>query len=120
MAVLRTLERDRIVEIAGIDRVDRHDRLIGEIVAAAANRFVELVGLLACFVERILGKLARQVELVDDRHRVDARLAASAEHFDDHAFAVADVRGEADHFDDDLVVRPHAFRAGIADVNWVR
>ena len=42
-----------------------------------------------------------------------------AEHLDDHAFAVADVRREADHLDHDLVVRLHALRAGVADVNRV-
>ena len=76
-----------------------------------------LLGLLAGFVEHVFGELAGQVELVDDRHRVDARLAAGAEHFDDHAFAVADVRREADHFDDDFVVGLHALCAGVADVD---
>ena len=111
------LQRNRVVEVAGVDRVDRDDRLVGEVAAAAADRFVELLGLLARLVERVLGELAGQVELVDDRHRVDARLAARAEHFDDHAFAVADVRRKADHLDDDFVVRPHALRAGVADVD---
>ena len=43
------LERDRVVEVAGVDRVDRDDRLAGEIAAAVADRFVELLGLLAGF-----------------------------------------------------------------------
>ena len=92
---------------------------VGKIAAAAGDRFVELLGLLAGIVEHIVIEFAGQVEFVDDRHRVDARLAALAEDFDDHAFAVADVRREADHFDDDFVVWPHALRAGIADVDRV-
>ena len=114
------LERDGVVEIAGVDRVDRDDREGS--VRSRRPRPIDssnLLGLLAGVGEHIVGELARQVELVDDRHRVDARLAARAEHFDDHAFAVADVRREADHFDDDFVVGLHAFCAGVADVDRV-
>ena len=92
---------------------------LGEIAAAAADRFVELLGLLARVFEHVVVEFARQIEFVDDRHRVDARLAAAAEDFDDHALAVVNVRGEADHFDDDFVIGPHAFRTGIADVDRV-
>ena len=84
-------------------------------VRSRRPRPIDSSNLSAClraFVERVVGELARQVELVDDRHRVDARLAARAEHFDDHAFAVADVRREADHLDDDLVVGRTPFAPG--------
>ncbi len=47
VAVLQPFERNRIVEVAGVDGVDRDDRLIREIAPAAADRFVELLGLLA-------------------------------------------------------------------------
>ena len=84
-------ERDGVVEIAGVDRVDRDDRLGRQVAAALADRLVELLGLGAGIVERIVVEFARQIELVDDRHRVDARLAAPAQNVDDHAFAVAAV-----------------------------
>ena len=62
-------------------------------------------------------KLVGQVELADDRQRIDARLAARPEHLGDHALAVVQRRREADHLDDHLVVRPGVLRAGIADVD---
>ena len=46
VAVVVPLQRDRVVEVAGVDRVDRDDRLVGEVVPPAADRFVELLGLL--------------------------------------------------------------------------
>ena len=104
VAVVEPLQRDRVVEVAGVDRVDRDDRLAGQVEPAVADRFVELLGLLAGLFEGVVGELVGQVELADDRQRVDARLAPRPEHLGDHAFAVVDVRGEADHLDDDLVV----------------
>ena len=110
------LQRNGVVEIAGVDRVDRHDRLAGQ-VQPAADRFVEPLGLLPGLVQGVFGELLGQVELADDRERVDARLALRAEHLDDHAFAVVDRRGEADHLDDHLVVGPGVLRPGIAHVD---
>ena len=116
------VQRDRVVEVAGRRRVDRDDRLAGEILPVdagrlRADRLVELLRLPAGLFERVLGKRPRQGELVDDRQRVDARHAAAAEHLDDHRLAVAHVRREADHLDHDLVVRLHALGAGVADVD---
>ena len=68
-------------------------------------------------VERVFGEMVGQVELADDRERIDARLAARAEHFGDHALAVVQRRGEADHLDDHFVVGLGVLRAGIADVD---
>ena len=113
---LRCSSEIGVVEIAGVDGVDRDDGFGGEI-EAAVSRFVELLGLLAGVLLHVVGEIAGQIEFVDDRHGVDAGLAAGAEDFDDHAFAVVNVRREADHFDDDFVVGPGAFRAGVADVD---
>ena len=122
--MLELLQRDRVVEVAGRRRVDRDDRLAGEILPIGAgrlraDRLVELLRLPPGVFERVLGKRPRQAELVDDRQRVDPRHAAVAQHLDDHRLAVADVRREADHFDHDLVVRLHALGAGVADVHRV-
>ena len=84
---------------------------------AVADRFVERFGLPAGFVQGIFGELVGQVELADDRERVDARLSARAEHFGDHALAVVQRRGEADHLDDHFVVGPGVLCARIADVD---
>ena len=58
-----------------------------------------------------------QVELADDRERIDARSAVRAEHFGNHAFAVADRRGKADHLEDHFVVGPGGLGAGVAHIN---
>ena len=116
-AVVELLQRDRVVEIAGVDRIDRDDRLAGE-VRAVADRFVERFGLpRGPRPARPPAKLVGEVELADDRKRVDARLSARAEHFGDHAFAVVKRRREADHLDDDFVVGLGVFRARIADAD---
>ena len=73
MAVLQPLQRNGVVEIAGVDRIDRHDRLAGEILAAA-DRFVERLGLAVGLLDRVFGEAVGQVELADDRKRIDARL----------------------------------------------
>ena len=80
------VERDRVVEVAGIDRVDRDDRLAGQI-EPIADRLVERVGLLAGIFQHVFGKLLGQAEFADDRERIDARRALRTEHFDDHRFA---------------------------------
>ena len=115
VATLDPLQRDRVVEVAGVDRVDRHDHAVGEIAAAGRDRLVEAVGLGARVVEHLLGERSRQAELVDHRLRVDADVARLAEHLHHHTLAIAKVRGESHHLDDDLVLGVHAFCAGVAD-----
>ena len=116
MAVIQSLQRDGVVEIPRVGRVDRHDRLAGEI-RAAADRFVELAGLAVCFVGRVGRKAVGQVELADDRKRVDARRTPRAEHFGDHALAVVKRRGETDHLDDHFIVRLGVLGPRIAHVD---
>ena len=114
MAVVEPLQGDGIVEVAGVDRIDRDDRLAGQI-EPAFDRLVETVRLLAGLVQGVFGELLGQVELADDRERIDARLALRPEDLDDHPFAVVHGRGEADHFHDHLVVGPGVLGARIAD-----
>ena len=102
------------------DRIDRDDRQAGQVEPAGRNRLVELLRLPPGLFENVFLETFRQVELAEDRQRVDPRLAPRAEHLDDHAFAVLCGRGEADHFEDHLVVRPRALCARIADANRLR
>ena len=112
MPVRQPHQRDRIVEIAGIDRIDRDHGFAGQIDSRRMDRFVEPIGLIASVFEHVVGKMLRQVVFADDRKRIDARLAAAAEHFGDHAFAVVYVRRKADHLEHDFVVGPGVLRAG--------
>ena len=114
MPVVELYQRNGVVEIAGVDRINRDDRLAGQ-VEAVADRLVEAVGLLPGLVQGVLGELFGQAELADDGKRIDARLALRPQDLDDHALAVMDGRGKADHLDDHLVVGPGVLRAGIAD-----
>jgi len=108
------LQRDRIVEVAGVDRVDGHDRLPGEVATIRRHGLVEPFRLPPGVVEHRLGKRPGQAELVDHGLRVDADGAGAAEHVDDHPFAVAHGGGKPHDFHDHLVVGPHAPGPGIA------
>ena len=116
ISAVELLQRDRVVEIPRVHRIDRDNRLGGEI-RAVADRFVERFGLPAGFGQGVFRKLVGQVHLADDRERVDARLSARAEHFGNHALAVVKRRREADHLDHDFIVGPAFLCAGIADVD---
>ena len=109
------LQRDRVVEVAGVDRIDRHDHAVGEIPSAGRHLLPESLRLPAGLGQRPLGKRAGQGKLMDHRERVDASLAGGAEHLDDHALAVAEVRRKPHHLHDHFVVLADALRTGIAD-----
>ena len=119
-AVLQRLQRDRVVEIAGVGRIDRDDRQARQVQPLRRDRFVELLRLLPGLFQGVRGEGVGQVELAEDRQRVHPRLAPRPEHLDDHPFAVVDGRREADHLEDHLVVRPGALRAGIAHGDRLR
>ena len=114
MAVVELLQGNGVVEIAGVDRIDRDDRLAGQI-EPAFDRLVEAGRLLPGLFQGVRGELLGQVELADDRERIDARLALRPQDLDDHPFAVVHGRGEADHFHDHFVVGPGVLGPGIAD-----
>ena len=63
----------------------------------------------------VFGEGVGQLELADDRQRIDARLAQRPEHLGDHALAVAELGGKADHVDHDFVVLADVLRPGVAD-----
>ena len=109
-----SLQRNRVVEIPSVGRVDRDDRPIGQVRASFGHGLVERLGLLVGLGQGILGEVVGQLELADDRQRVDARLAQRPEHLGDHAFAVAELGREADHVDHHLVVVADVLRAGVA------
>ena len=117
MAVLQSGQRNGVVEVAGVGRIDRDDRLAGQVESALGDRFVEGLGLLASVFQDVLGKLFRQVELANDRERVDARLAGRSQDFGDYAFTFVDGRREADHLEDDLVAGPCVLGARITQAD---
>ena len=45
MSAVEPLERNRVVEVAGVDRIDRDDRQAGQVEPAGRNRLVELLRL---------------------------------------------------------------------------
>ena len=110
-------QRDRIVEIAGIDRVDRDCQPIGEVFAAGGDFFLEAGPHLPSLFQDIFGKGVGQAEGADDRQGIDAGLTMDAKSFDDDGFAAFFERGKAYHLDNDLVVGLDPLGAGIADDN---
>src|SRR5437868_4701948 len=80
---------NRVVEVAGVDRVDRDNRLVGEIQPPFQVILVELLGLLAGLGMNLFGKFVGETEFVNDRKRVDTRLAAGPENFREHSLAAA-------------------------------
>ena len=109
------LQRDRVVEVAGVDRVDRHNHAVREIAPAGRHLFPESLRLPAGLGQCSFGKRPGQAELMDHRERVDACLASGTEHLDDHALSVAEVRRKPHHLHDHLVVLANALGTGIAD-----
>ena len=117
--VVRCGQRNGVVEVAGIDRVDGDDRLAGEIEAAPEMRLIELLGLLAGLFQHFVGKLVAETELVDDRQRVDARAPRLPEDLREDRFARSEVRRKSQHFDHDFVVGPGSLRSRIADQDGI-
>jgi len=80
-------QRNGVVEVARVHRVDGHRRPGGKVFTAFEVFFAEAGGRLARFFERVLREAVGQAQGADDRQRIDAGLAARAEHFDDDALA---------------------------------
>jgi hypothetical protein len=112
VAVFEAFQRDRVVEIAGILRIDRDDRLASQI-QSLADRLVERRRLSPRVVHDVQRKMLGQIELADDRARIDARRAAGAQHLDDHALAGMEVRRKPQHLDHHLVALGRVLRAGV-------
>ena len=120
MPAFDPLERDRVVEVAGVDRIDRDDRPPGQVPPVGGHGLVEPLGLAAGILERRLGKLAGQGELVDDRLRVDPDVAGPPEDADHDPLAVAQVGGKPHEFHHHLVALVHPLRTRIPDGNRAR
>ena len=115
MSLLGLLQRNRIVEVPRVGRIDRDHGQRGQIDAVVQSLRIERLRLLPRRFQHILGKRVRESVFADDRQGVDAGLAARSQHLGDHRFAVLRVGREADHLDHDDVVGPHVLRARIAD-----
>ena len=81
-----TLQRDRIVEVAGIDRVDRYDHSVGEIASTGGHRLVETLGLRPGIVDHLFGKWSGKRELMDHGLRIDADVTRLSEPKDSFFF----------------------------------
>ena len=67
----------------------------------------------------LLGELAWQLKLVNDRQGVDARLTSWSQDLDEDPFAITNLGWETDHFEHDFVVVTGTFGARIANVDRV-
>ncbi len=99
VAVLQSLDRDRVVEIARVLAVDGDDLAVAKIGAAGdvlvADRGADALGL----GDRLGAVLVRDAVLAKNDLGVDARVVDVAEHFDDSARRSARRRRPARHFD---------------------
>ena len=121
MAAVERLQRNRVVEIAGVGRVDGDDRLSRSGRAAPAGSTRRTAPPPAGPLPRRPRRSVGQVELAEDRQRIHPRLAPRPEHFHDHPFAVLHGRGEADHLEDHLVVARGALGAGSPTaIGWAK
>jgi hypothetical protein len=118
MAIVQSRERNRIVEITGVDRIDGDDRLVRQ-VAAVRHRFIERLGLFAGVLQHFFRKRVGEIELADNRQRVDSGLPLRPQHFHHHAFARVPVGRKANHLHHHLIAGADRLRAGIADGNRV-
>ena len=84
--VRQPVERDRVVEVAGVLAVDGDGRAAaGSRCGRSMSRFVDLGAQALRLCDRVLGVRVGDAELADDDLGVDARLVDVAEHFRDPA-----------------------------------
>ena len=115
MPTVAPFQRDGVVEIPRVGRIDGNDRLAGQIKPVRGDRLVESLGLFPGLLKSVLGEPFRQVELADDGKCIDAGLVAGAEHFGYYPFSFTEVGGETDHLEDDLVLGACTLCPGVAD-----
>ena len=111
-------QADRIVEVAGVGRVDRDHDLIGHILAPGAfGRVGRVEGLdgRPGVVHRGLGELILDPVRPDDRLRLDRGGAGLPERLDDHPRRQFAPMGILSDLDDDLRARLRTGGADVAD-----
>lgn len=77
MAGFVAFQRDRVVEVASVERVDGHDRVVRQVESASQIGFIEEFRLPSRFVQHFGRELVGEIELVDDRQQIDTRFALS-------------------------------------------
>ena len=85
---LDPLQADRVVVVLGIGRVDRADRLAGQVFAVFGDLLGQLGGGLAGLFHHLLGEVLVQAKGPHGRQRLDVRQARLAQHLGDHALGV--------------------------------
>lgn len=112
MAGFVAFQRDRVVEVASVERVDGHDRVVRQVESASQIGFIEEFRLPSRFVQHFGRELVGEIELVDDRQQIDTRFALRAEHSRQHRFAGMRVGRKPQHLDDNFVARGGSFAPG--------
>ena len=107
-------QRDGVVEIAGVVRVDGDDEGVGEVFAVAGGGIgVESVDAAACILGDLRGETVGQMELADDGQQVHAGLAAFAQALHDDPAGRPPFLGVLRDLGHDLVALPGGFGARI-------
>ena len=112
-------QTDRVVEVAGIDRVDGHHEIVREVLPAAQVVFAEGQSRQSCLFQGFIREHVGQVEGADDRQGIHAGLAVRPKNFDDDTLAAVIRTGKTQHFEDNFVVRLRPLGARIADKDAV-
>src|SRR5262245_27257052 len=86
--------RNRVVEVAGIDRVYGDDRVVGEILAIAKIVLAESCRRQAGLRERVQREFVWNSKSANYRQRIDARVAGASQHFHNDTLATIIELGE--------------------------
>ena len=111
------LDRDRVVEILRVRRIDREGEGPGDVLASGrvCHFLVEEPGCLGGLLDGIRRELGAQAVRDDDRLGLDVRAAGLAKHPGNDALGHVAVTGVMQQLDDDLVSRLRVLDVRVAD-----
>ena len=117
VAIVRSVQRDCIIEVASCRGVDRDNRFGSEVYASGQIVFIKRFGLTTSIVENGFRKLIRYAQNMHDCHRVDTRIAALSKDFREYRFTMPTGRGEPQHFNNHFIVGRGSFGTRVAYVD---
>ena len=112
-------QRDRVVEVAGVGRVDRDDRQRGQVLPVPEHLIVETRHDVSSRLEYLLGELLGQTVLVDDRLLINTRRVTLPEHLDNHSLTSPIRLGKLQHLQHNLVTGPGTRCAPISHLDRI-